>query len=132
MNTRPETKLRIGIHTGSVYRVADINANRNVAGGGINMAQRVMDCGDSGHILVSKAVADVLAQVSRWNGSLHELGEAEVKHGVRVHLFNLYTEEAGNPRAPKKLSLTKASHNPDSGRTPPRRTPNVVLGGLYP
>jgi len=108
----------MGIHTGPVYRVADINANRNVAGGGINIAQRVMDCGDSGHILVSKTVADVLAQVSRWNGSLHELGEAEVKHGVRVHLFNLYTEEAGNPKAPKKLSATKALHKSDSGRTP--------------
>jgi len=113
-----ETKLRMGIHTGPVYRVADINANRNVAGGGINVAQRVMDCGDSGHILVSKAVADVLAQVSRWNGSLHDLGEAEVKHGVRVHLFNLYTEEAGNPKAPKKLSATKALHKSDSGKTP--------------
>src|SRR6266478_581367 len=111
-----ETPLRMGVHAGPVYRVADINANRNVAGGGINIAQRVMDCGDSGHILVSKTVADVLAQVSRWNGSLHELGEAEVKHGVRVHLFNLYTEEAGNPKAPKKLSATKALHKSDSGK----------------
>jgi len=129
LRSHSETGLRMGIHTGPVYRVADINANRNVAGGGINMAQRVMDCGDSGHILVSKTVADVLMQVSSWNGSLHELGEAEVKHGVRVHLFNLYTEEAGNPRAPKKLSLTKASHKPDSGRTPSGRTPKVVRGG---
>ncbi len=104
LRNSPETKLRMGIHTGPVYRVADINANRNVAGGGINIAQRVMDCGDSGHILVSKTVADVLAQVSRWNGSLHDLGEAEVKHGIRVHLFNLYTEAAGNPKLPKKLS----------------------------
>ena len=111
-----ETKLRMGIHTGPVYRVADINANRNVAGGGINVAQRVMDCGDSGHILVSKAVADVLAQVSRWNGSLHDLGEVEVKHGVRVHLFNLYTEEAGNPKAPKKLSATRVLHKADPGK----------------
>jgi serine/threonine protein kinase/tetratricopeptide (TPR) repeat protein len=116
LRNHSETKLRMGIHTGPVYRVADINANRNVAGGGINLAQRVMDCGDSGHILVSKAVADVLAQVSRWNGSLHDLGEVEVKHGVRVHLFNLYTEEAGNPKAPKKLSATKALHKSDSGK----------------
>ena len=65
LRNNSETNLRMGIHTGPVYRVADINANRNVAGGGINIAQRVMDCGDSGHILVSKAVADVLAQVSR-------------------------------------------------------------------
>src|SRR5229473_590850 len=103
-----ETKLRMGIHTGPVYRVADINANRNVAGGGINVAQRVMDCGDSGHILVSKAVAEVLAQVSRWNGSLHDLGEVEVKHGVRVHLFNLYTADAGNPDLPKKRSARES------------------------
>jgi serine/threonine protein kinase/tetratricopeptide (TPR) repeat protein len=114
LRNHSETKLRMGIHTGPVYRVADINANRNVAGGGINVAQRVMDCGDSGHILVSKAVADVLAQVSRWDGALHDLGEAEVKHGVRVHLFNLYTEEVGNPKAPKKLSATKALHKSDS------------------
>ena len=124
-----ETGLRMGIHTGPVYRVADINANRNVAGGGINMAQRVMDCGDSGHILVSKAVADVLTQVSSWSGSLHELGEAEVKHGVRVHIFNLYTEEAGNPRIPKKLSAERGSHKSDSGRTPHGRKPRAVRAG---
>jgi hypothetical protein len=93
----------MGIHTGPVYRVADINANRNVAGGGINIAQRVMDCGDGGHILVSGAVAEVLSQVSTWNSKLHDLGEAEVKHGVRVHVYNLYTEEAGNPRIPNKV-----------------------------
>jgi serine/threonine protein kinase/tetratricopeptide (TPR) repeat protein len=112
-----ETRLRMGIHTGPVYRVADINANRNVAGGGINIAQVVMDCGDSGHILMSKAVADALTQVSCWNSSLHDLGEAEIKPGVRVHLFNLYTEEAGNSKVPKKLSSTKASHRSDSGGT---------------
>src|SRR5579859_1764608 len=111
-----ETKLRMGIHTGPVYRVPDINANRNVAGGGINIAQRVMDCGDSGHILVSKAVADVLAQVSRWDGSLHELGEAEVKHGVRVHLFNLFTDEVGNPKIPRKFSPPRPMHKSDSGK----------------
>jgi serine/threonine protein kinase/tetratricopeptide (TPR) repeat protein len=114
------TKLRMGIHTGPVYRVADINANRNVSGGGINIAQRVMDCGDAGHILVSRAVADVLAQVSRWKGSLHELGEAEVKHGVRVHLFNLYTADLGNPKAPRKL--LGSTHKSDVHRsTKPRR-----------
>jgi serine/threonine protein kinase len=99
----PEIKLRMGIHTGPVYRVEDINAARNVSGGGINMAQRVMDCGDAGHILISKTVADVLDQVSTWTSALHDLGEAEVKHGVRVHLYNLYTEEAGNRELPQKL-----------------------------
>ncbi len=98
-----EIKLRIGMHTGPVYRVADINANRNVAGGGINIAQRVMDCGDAGHILVSGAVAEVLRQLSSWAGLLHDLGKARVKHGVRVHLLNLYTDELGNPALPQKL-----------------------------
>jgi serine/threonine protein kinase len=99
----PEIKLRMGIHTGPVYRVEDINAARGVAGGGINIARRVMDCGDAGHILISEAVADVLDQVSTWKNALHDLGVAEVKHGVRIHLFNLYTDEAGNRKEPQKL-----------------------------
>jgi eukaryotic-like serine/threonine-protein kinase len=99
----PTLKLRMGINSGPVYRVADINANRNVAGAGINMAQRVMDCGDAGHILLSKPVADVLAQVTSWRPAVHDLGEAEVKHGVRVHIFNLCKDGAGNPQIPKKL-----------------------------
>jgi eukaryotic-like serine/threonine-protein kinase len=103
LRAKPHIQLRMGIHAGPVYRIADINANRNVAGGGINIAQRVMDCGDSGHILLSKTMADVLAEISSWTKYLHDLGEAEVKHGVRVHLYNLYTEEAGNAEVPKKL-----------------------------
>jgi tetratricopeptide (TPR) repeat protein/class 3 adenylate cyclase len=103
LRAHPEIGLRMGIHTGPVYRVADINANRNVAGGGINIAQRVMDCGDGGHILVSREAADVLGQISKWNSALHRLGEVEVKHGVRVQVFNLCTEEAGNPKLPGKL-----------------------------
>jgi TolB-like protein/class 3 adenylate cyclase/Tfp pilus assembly protein PilF len=103
----PDVKLRMGIHTGPVQRVEDINANRNVAGGGINIAQRVMDCGDAGHILVSKSVADVLEQMSSWKVMLHDLGEAEVKHGVRVHLYNLYTDEAGNRELPQKLLVAR-------------------------
>jgi tetratricopeptide (TPR) repeat protein len=109
LRQHPEIKLRMGIHTGPVYRVDDINAARNVAGGGINMAQRVMDCGDAGHILVSKAVADVLAQLSTWkNVVLQDLGEAEVKHGVHLHIFNLYADDAGNPALPKKLRAAHA------------------------
>ncbi len=99
----PEVELRMGIHSGLVYRMADINTNMNVAGGGINIAQRVMDCGDAGHILVSKRVADDLVQLARWSPLLHDLGEAEVKHGVRVPLFNLYSDELGNPEIPAKL-----------------------------
>ncbi len=101
-------QLRMGIHTGPVYRVADINANRNVAGGGINIAQRVMDCGDAGHILVSSAEAEVLGQLSGWRPMLHYLGEVEVKHGVRLHLYNLYSNEAGNAALPKKVAASKS------------------------
>jgi eukaryotic-like serine/threonine-protein kinase len=104
LHDHPDIKLRMGIHTGPVHRVEDINAARNVSGGGINIAQRVMDCGDAGHILLSSAVAEVLRQVSpTWSASLHDLGEAEVKHGVRVHLYSLYTDEVGNRELPQKL-----------------------------
>ncbi len=73
-------------------------------GGGINFAQRIMDCGDGGHVLVSKAVADVLLQLSNWKSTVHDLGEHEVKHGVRVHVFNLFTEEFGNSQTPSKIA----------------------------
>jgi class 3 adenylate cyclase len=99
----PEIKLRMGIHSGPVYQVDDINANHNVSGGGINVAQRVMDCGDTGHILVSEVVAETLGQLGQWDKCLHDLGEAEVKHGLRVHLYNLHTGEAGNAEPPKKV-----------------------------
>jgi serine/threonine protein kinase len=122
----PEIKLRMGIHTGPVYRVEDINAARNVAGGGINIAQRVMDCGDAGHILISKTVADVLEQVSTWNTALHDLGEAEVKHGVRVHLYNLYTDEAGNRELPQKLRAARTTAAPPSLRGP--ESTNLLAG----
>jgi eukaryotic-like serine/threonine-protein kinase len=107
LKSYPEILLRMGVHSGPVYRVADINANQNVAGGGINIAQRVMDCGDAGHILASRSVADVLGHLSSWKNCLHDLGEAEVKHGVRVHLYNLYTDEVGNPESPEKLHAAR-------------------------
>ena len=103
LKEKPHLKLRMGIHTGPVYRVADMNANANVAGGGINMAQRVMDCGDAGHILVSSTVADVLAQLSNWAPYLKDLGACAVKHGVKLHLYSLATGEAGNPATPAKI-----------------------------
>ena len=102
-------QVRMGIHTGPVYRIADINANRNVTGGGINLAQRVMELGDAGHILVSKTVADILSEVSTWRECLHDLGRAEVKHGAWVHIFNLYTGTAGNPQVPSRLSSAHAA-----------------------
>lgn len=96
----PELPLRMGIHTGLVYRTQDINANRNVTGGGINLAQRVMDCGSAGHILVSKTIAETVSQLAEWRDRLHDIGEYTVKHGVSLHLFNLYGEDFGNPREP--------------------------------
>lgn len=107
----PHIKLRMGINMGPVYRIADINANRNVAGGGINMAQRVMDCGDAGHILVSHNVADMLQQLSEWQDRLFDLGSHPVKHGVYVHIHNIYTDEVGNPDIPEKL-LSKDTPSP--------------------
>ncbi len=112
LKTCPEVKLRMGIHSGLVFRMADINTNMNVAGGGINIAQRVMDCGDAGHILVSKRVADDLIQLARWAPCLHDLGEAEVKHGLRVPVFNLYTDEVGNPEIPARLKPAGAGLAP--------------------
>ena len=116
LRQHPDIKLRMGIHTGPVYRVADINANRNVSGGGINMAQRVMDCGDAGHILVSKTVADVLGHLDSWKNTLRDLGEAEVKHGVRVHIYNLLAVEAGNPELPQKLQAAKTTAEAERSR----------------
>jgi tetratricopeptide (TPR) repeat protein len=108
LRDHPDVKLRMGIHSGPVYRVADINANLNAAGGGINLAQRVMDCGDAGHILVSQAAADVLRQIGSWNESLHDLGEVEVKHGLRLHLFNFWMEAGGKREQPSRLRLARA------------------------
>ena len=128
VHQQPEVMLRMGINSGPVYRMADINANRNVSGGGINIAQAVMDSGDAGHILVSRAVADVLSQISSWQGRLHDLGEMEVKTGVRVHIFNLYTEESGNPSLPTKLNAQRSPKGETVGV--PKKWTWVALGVL--
>jgi class 3 adenylate cyclase len=125
-----ELKLRMGVHTGPVQRVEDINANRNVAGGGINIAQRVMDCGDAGHILVSSTHAEVLGHVSSWSAMLHDLGEAEVKHGVRVHLYNLYNQEAGNPDLPKKISVQRAAPSEAATKVRKKNLLSIVTGSV--
>ena len=110
LKEHPELQLRMGVHSGPVSGVVDVNERANVAGAGINLAQRVMDCGDAGHILLSKRVAEDLDQYGHWQPHLHDLGECEVKHGVRVHVVNLYTEDLGNPQLPKKFqSLRKHS-----------------------
>jgi TolB-like protein/Tfp pilus assembly protein PilF/class 3 adenylate cyclase len=103
LKTHPKIELRMGVDSGPVDQIMDVNDRPNVAGAGINMAQRVMDCGDAGHILLSKRVAADLAQYSKWQPHLHDLGEAEVKHGVKVSLVNLYTGNLGNPDTPAKV-----------------------------
>src|SRR5437870_9936433 len=107
LKNHPGMRLRMGAHSGPIDQVKDVNERSNVAGAGINIAQRVMDCGDAEHILVSKRVADDLAQDILWQPHLHDLGECEVKHGVRVSVVNLYTEQLGNPEVPQKFRQTK-------------------------
>ena len=107
LKNHPDIQLRIGIHSGPVKEVLDVNERANVAGAGIDVAQRVMDCGDAGHILLSKRVADDLAPYSRWNPHLHELGECEVKHGRKISLVNFYTDAVGNPQTPQTCSVQK-------------------------
>src|SRR6184192_751175 len=103
LKSRPDLRVRMGIHSGPVSGVTDVNDRSNVAGGGINLAQRVMDCGDAGHILVSKRVAEDLEQYARWRPQLHDLGKCAVKHGVTVSVVNLYTDEVGNSQIPDKI-----------------------------
>jgi TolB-like protein/class 3 adenylate cyclase/Tfp pilus assembly protein PilF len=103
MKQYPSVKLRMGIHSGPVSGVVDVSNRANIAGAGINIAQRVMDCGDAGHILISKHMAEDLEQYGQWRRHLHDLGECEVKHGVRVSIVNLYTEELGNPEVPQNV-----------------------------
>ena len=109
LQSHPELRVRMGIHSGPVSGITDVNDRSNVAGAGINMAQRVMDCGDAGHILLSKHVADDLEQYRQWRSQLHDLGECEVKHDVRVHVVNLYTDELGNSEQPEKFRQAKAT-----------------------
>src|SRR5438552_13456987 len=109
LNKHPELPLRMGIHSGPVSGLIDATGKANVAGAGINIAQRIMNCGDAGHILLSKHVAEDLEEYPHWRPHLHELGECEVKHGVRVSVINLYTEELGNPAVPEKLKAARVA-----------------------
>jgi TolB-like protein/class 3 adenylate cyclase/lipoprotein NlpI len=103
LKSHPGLRVRMGIHSGPVNEVTDLNEQTNIAGAGINIAQRVMDCGDAGHILLSKHVAEDLEHYSRWRPLLHDLGECEVKHGVTISAVNLHTDELGNPEVPEKF-----------------------------
>src|SRR5205085_2100543 len=107
LKDHPELRVRMGIHSGPVNEVTDLNAQANIAGAGINIAQRVMDCGDAGHILLSKRVADDLEQYPRWRTYLNDLGECEIKHGQRVGVVNFSSDEIGNPQVPKKFQVLK-------------------------
>src|SRR5438034_11153649 len=107
LKKHPELRIRMGIHSGPVNAITDLNEQANIAGAGINIAQRVMDCGNAGHILLSKHVAEDLEHYPRWQPYLHDLGECEVKHGVRVSIVNLYTDDAGNAAVPTRLAAQK-------------------------
>jgi TolB-like protein/class 3 adenylate cyclase/lipoprotein NlpI len=108
LKKHPQLRVRMGIHSGPVNEVTDLNEQANITGAGINLAQRVMDCGDAGHILVSQRAAEDLATYRQWSQHLRSLGECDVKHAVRLHIFNLCNEEAGNPELPKKLRAIPA------------------------
>jgi TolB-like protein/class 3 adenylate cyclase len=125
----PELKIRMGVHSGPVSGITDLNERSNVAGAGINIAQRVMDCGDAGHILLSKRVAEDLVQYRHWQPYLHDLGECEVKHGEVISLVNLYNDEVGNPERPAKLI---AITHPVSATTRKTydRIPRIVIAAL--
>src|SRR5215471_8589095 len=107
LKNHPELRVRMGIHSGPVNEITDLNEQANIAGAGINIAQRVMDCGDAGHILLSRHVAEDLEQYPRWRSYLHDLGECEVKHGVRVGVVNLSGDGVGNTATPKKFESIK-------------------------
>ena len=123
LRKHPEIPVRMGIHSGPVSEVTDVSGRSNIAGAGINMAQRVMDCGDAGHILLSQHVADDLVQYRQWAPRLRDLGECEVKHGVRLHLVNLYAEPLGNPEVPEKFRQIAASAPMPSPVVKPKRMP---------
>src|SRR5207302_1535787 len=107
LKAHPRLQLRMGVHSGPVSGVIDVNGHANLAGAGLNTAQRVMGCGDAGHILLSKRVADDLGEYEHWRPLLHDLGACEVKHGVRVSIVNLHADQVGNPQLPKKFQALK-------------------------
>jgi TolB-like protein/class 3 adenylate cyclase/Tfp pilus assembly protein PilF len=126
LRAQPSLPVRMGIHSGPVHHVSDVNQRENIAGAGINIAQRVMDCGDAGHILLSKRVADDLAQYRRWQPYLHDLGDFEVKHGVVVSVVNLYADVVGNPEPPAKLKHGKRLRPPAAASERAKRSTNLV------
>jgi TolB-like protein/class 3 adenylate cyclase/Tfp pilus assembly protein PilF len=129
LRSHSELQVRMGIHSGPVSGIKDVNDRSNIAGAGINVAQRVMDCGDGGHILLSKRVAEDLEQYRQWRPHLHELGECEVKHGARVNLVNFYTDEVGNPAIPEKLKKERETTPAAPSVTPAKLRKPLLLAG---
>src|SRR5215469_9784133 len=128
LKKHPALRVRMGIHSGPVKEVTDLSEQGNIAGAGINIAQRVMDCGDAGHILLSKRVADDLEQYAQWRPLLHDLGSCEVKHGVPLALFNLYSDKFGNPECPRRFVRdAKVEHKIDISSTAAPRKSIAVL-----
>src|SRR5207249_8167439 len=122
LQEHPHFQLRMGVHSGPVNQVSDVNEKTNIAGSGINVAQRVLDCCDAGHILLSGHIAEDLCQYRHWQPYLQDLGECEVKHGLHLHLFNLYKDGLGNREVPEKLKRGRWKHKPALVRpvSPPR------------
>src|SRR5262249_50719557 len=109
LQSRPRLKVRIGIHSGPVNPIADVNDQSNLLGAGINVAQRVMYCGDAGHILLSKHFAEDLEHYAHWRSYLHDIGQVTDKHGLKVSLVNLYADQLGNSALPSTLSRARAA-----------------------
>ena len=130
LQSRPRIQIRMGIHSGPVNEVSDVNERANIAGAGINLAQRVMDCGDAGHILLSKRVAQDLESHERWRRYLHDLGEVRVKHDVPVHVVNLYTDDLGNPQVPAKVERERDAKAVVARRARAKRRNRLIFGFL--
>jgi TolB-like protein/class 3 adenylate cyclase/Flp pilus assembly protein TadD len=127
LQEHPHIQLRMGVHSGPVNRVTDVNDKTNMAGAGLNVAQRVLDCGDAGHILLSGHVADDLAQYRQWQPYFHDLGECEVKHGLHLHLFNIYKDDLGNPQVPERLKRRRWKQAPGVHPVSAPRWPKVIF-----
>src|SRR5215475_8852505 len=134
LKNHPKLRVRMGVHSGPVNEVADLNEQMNAAGAGINIAQRVMVCGDAGHILLSKHVAEDLEDYARWRPYLHELGECETKHGGVVSVVNLYDDQVGNPQLPEKLKQAQQERAAKAVASPPapvfRRKHLLIAAGV--
>src|SRR6476660_9664123 len=127
LKSHPGMRVRMGIHSGPVNEVTDLNEQANIAGAGINIAQRIMDCGDAGHILVSKHAAEDLEQHDEWQPYLHDIGQVGIKHGERLHVVNFYDSEVGNPVLPSKF---KAANWPARASPATRRNYLVAAAAI--